>query len=514
VALAASVSLPAACGGGAEEAIAADEAALVYAVPNQFIAKQYTELLGRAPSPAEWSADVAGFQGTGCDAAALRAFAEDVLGSAEYQGLGYTNEEKLLTLYRAVLNREPDPGGYGYWLGVLNGGFPFTAVAGYFFDGAEFGALVPSMCAEGSYGFSGVAMAIPVGTGGFSGGTGAALQQLLDQAPPGSTVTLAPRSLTTVTQTLVVPPGVRLATAGCGSRARYASMGRLVRGSLFEGPIVQLEPGAALDRVWVSGQRQYLGFTNDATNIFVRSGAWGAVVHARSDTPAGWSALFLHGSAEQGIPCSRVDIRDNLVTGYTSRHTLAEGGGWSDGISTACEDAVVTVNDIVDPSDVGIVVFRAHPANQASLVAGNRILSAGVSAYGALVFDPLFAGPVPGFVGAEFSYNELWTGTSTHFDIGVAVGTRAWFHFDPRGSVDGHGGRVISNSTGGVPARLHTGIAVDGMVDAVIEGNAIVRTPVAVSACPSVDVGVHAADGHATPVPGAVPATFHSCIGH
>ncbi|HEX3947341.1 MAG TPA: hypothetical protein VHW47_06525, partial [Acidimicrobiales bacterium] len=86
------------------------------AVPYQYVAKAYTELLGRAPTPSEWAAAVRYFRQAGCSAGSLRRFGDRLVTSKEYR-LDYpvgprTAGAIVLTLYRFVLNREPDPTGY------------------------------------------------------------------------------------------------------------------------------------------------------------------------------------------------------------------------------------------------------------------------------------------------------------------------------------------------------------------------------------------------------------------
>ena len=62
------------------------------------------------------------------------------------------------------------------------------------------------------------------------------------------------------------------------------------------------------------------------------------------------------------------------------------------------------------------------------------IVSAGNSAFGGLGFDPLYSPQYPAsphFTGASISNNSLWSSPTTHFVIGLAVGSRPWFGMDP-----------------------------------------------------------------------------------
>ncbi len=492
------------------------------AVPGQFIAKMYTEALGRGPDPSGWQNRVDSFTSSGCSQAKLKEHGHAFYTSAEYEGLGYDNTEKLLTLYRGVLNREPDANGFTYWLNLLNQGNAFSTLVDVFFDSSEFSSLVNRICAgthpEG-YGWSAQpVLTLPTNGSGFTGGTGAQLQSLLNAATPGSTVYLAPRAVVRASEEIVVPSGVTLATTGLPDRSRYARMGRVVRTALFAKALIRLEPGAKLRSVWVTGQRPVVGVSVEAANIFLRSGTGGLVQNCRSDGAAGWSALVLHGSANTGIACNGVTVSGLLTTSYSSPHSNADNvnnatGGWSDGISNACEDATITNNHIVDPTDVGIVLFRASPA-QKSRVYENMIVAAGVSAYGAIAVDPLYEVASASFVGMSIENNQFWSSPTTHFDIGIPVGTMGWF-FDTGTATVGNGGSVRGNTTAGIRTRMDAGITIDGMTNVTVQANTLVRDAVETSNCPTGDVLAHTNGGHTSgSIQAYSEAVAHSCIGH
>src|ERR1700754_1650284 len=80
-------------------------------VPYQFVARVATEGLGRAPSQATWESARAFFGEHGCGAASLAQWARDTFTGDAYAGRGYDAQERTLTLYQAVLARDPDPDG-------------------------------------------------------------------------------------------------------------------------------------------------------------------------------------------------------------------------------------------------------------------------------------------------------------------------------------------------------------------------------------------------------------------
>jgi hypothetical protein len=90
------------------------------AVPGQYIAKLYTEGLGRAPDPSGWFWRNLYFAQQGCNVTTLYNQAVEVFTSAEFRGLGYDNAEKILAIYRGVLSREPDPSGFNSRKAILD----------------------------------------------------------------------------------------------------------------------------------------------------------------------------------------------------------------------------------------------------------------------------------------------------------------------------------------------------------------------------------------------------------
>ena len=291
----------------------------------------------------------------------------------------------------------------------------------------------------------------------------------------------------------------------------YALMGRLVRSSIFR-ELVLLEPGAKLLNVWVDGQRGAVGgFNHDAINILLNSGSNTQVRDSVISNTTGWSNLVA--GSDPSTPCTSNIISGNLVTVYNSDHF---DGTWSDCLSIPCGDALVENNQIVDATDGAIVIFGGGAGAQSSIARTNVILSAGNSAYGALIFEPQFpdVGPAPrDFSGATFTNNLIWTAPNTHLDFAVAVGTQAWWH--DLGAFNGVGASVTDNSSGTLTLRCNSGIAVDGMLEATVQGNTFAIELVEVSACPSVQVGADLSNGHASGnLQTFVQTAFHGCIGH
>ncbi len=453
-------------------------------IPYQFVTKGYTELLGRAPTPAEWTAGVAFFSTHGCTADSLRQFGDRLVGSAEYRRDyppsrdGADTGAIVLTLYRFVLNREPDPVGYLYNRNLLDSGriTPLQA-ADDLYSTAEFTDLdVPAICnpTNPSYyeGQPGNWSGYPAMETPDSGSPGpdfpeALVQEALNNRSThgGGTFALTARTVVGLDTTLVVPGNVTLATVGDPDPDRYAEMAELVRLPDFtELPgysgmeLVRLEPGAKLEHIWVDGQRD----APDPNNFLVfdvrmLGGAGTTVAHDRIGNTDGASSLESD-DGDSNVPgaeaCAHNVVADNLVESYSSSHVAAPGEPdtdhpQADGLGIYCTDTKVFDNALVDISDTGIVLFdgasfRTASPPQLSQVYDNTIVSAGNSYSFAIATDPSYSladgttpgGDPPGRITRFFAQdgrnawihtNVMWSGTRTHFDVLLSSGSHDLF---------------------------------------------------------------------------------------
>jgi Domain of unknown function (DUF4214) len=500
-------------------------------VPAQWIAKAYTEGLGRAPDPTGWANMIAFFQSNGCSASTLAQKGEQIYTSSEFNGLAYDNAARLLALYRGALNREPDSSGYNFYLNRLNSGTSWTTVVDDIFTSSEFTGDAATFCTQGPYYFGGgAAITIPLGQGCsgqfcFTGGTQSQLQNMLDSAPPGTTVMLAQQVVVSITSTVTVgpptrtvglniPAGVTLTTAGQPGPNKYAEMGRLVRGQTFGDSgtstagavaVVEVESGAKLTNVWVDGQRKDRTDSQSATtNVETAGGSGTTVSNDRLSDATGFTNLHALGTAE-GASCSSTTITGNLSTQYATDHV--DTGDWSDGLSVACENATVTGNTVIDATDVSIVLFRACPADQKSTVANNTILNAGNSAFGGIVADPLTHPTCgPNFAGSSVNGNTLTTGPTASYGIGLSLGTAAWFSNPNIGT----GASFTNNSLTG---NVTEGLTVSGMLNVTATGNTLNLTlGQHTKSCPEGEIVVDPQRGSGTIQQPITNATVLSCI--
>ncbi len=451
--------------------------------PAQYVTKLYTEALGRAPDQAAWRHLIDYYNAAGCNLTALTQHGQVILTSPEFEGLGYDRDERILASFRTILNREITPPEQAAWRNWLEQGNRFPAMVDVLYGSGEFQALSQQICnsQQSNYGFGNVPASalLPTGTG-FTGSL-AELQAALDRAIPGSTLYLAPHTLITATQTLRVPSGVTLATTHLPRPNQYLKMARIARSGNWKGATIDLLPGARLVSIWVDGQRGLLPNRYDRPSINVRmlSGENTSVINSRISESLGATGIELFGTAT-GVICQRNWVMGNLITTYTSSHSSGE---WSDGISVACENAIVAGNTVIDATDVGIILFNPNPIAsdiaQTSQVFDNTIIQAGNSAYGGIAIDafahPTMAGDPPGipgfsFAGSMFRDNTIWTSQRVHLDIAIAAGTRAWFG---NRSYNGTGGKFWRNTTSELSITAGSGIVVSGLLNTAVIDNTL-----------------------------------------
>jgi hypothetical protein len=366
-------------------------------VPAQFVAKMYTEALGRAPDQLGWGGYSDYFRSAGCNAKQLSLVGQLFYTSPEFLSDYTDNEAKVLTLYRGALNRDADQSGFAYYVSLLNAGVPWVSVVHVIFRSAEFIRDAPVICSAKApdYGFGAQVPPTPTpGDKGFTG-TESQLQALLSGASSGSTIYLAQKAVIPLTATLVIPTGVSLRTYGKPTPHSYALMGRLVRATTFDGPSIGIQGAGTLTNVWVDGQRNVLGYhkvsggAGDNANVVTLSGSNTLVSSNKLSDPQGGTNFFSVGGYV-GTPCSNQIVGGNLVTAYSSIHGFSKN---ADGLTISCEGLDVENNEIVDVSDIGVVLFAAPGIAQRSRIANNTIVSAGLSTNAAISADPSTGNP-------------------------------------------------------------------------------------------------------------------------
>lgn len=512
-------------------------------VPTQYLAKLYTEALGRAPDQIGWKNFVAALTSGGCSVRQLAFLGIDsgaFFDSREFLAANPDPQSQVIALYRAILNRDPDATGFSTNYAALVAGASIESVAYSLYTSTEFATLANAICGVGqttynpdySFGTTPAFYTTPLSSGitNYSDLTnalttaGAAYISTQQQ----QTVTLAQAALIPIPATLTIPSGVTLQTYGNPLPSNYTQMARLVRVTAFPSQVVWVNGGAILQNIWIDGQSSILGFAQEA-NVETLGGTGTKILNNKSSAPLGGSN-FLSLGVTTGNTCINQTISGNLLTGYTTQHGYSSTAN-ADGMTMYCENLTISNNSIVDMSDIGIVIMgtAVSGTTQASTVTNNTIISAGVSTNAPIGVDQitghLLTGVVdsngnntpgtgqqlPCFAGTVFSGNTFWTGQYTTFDFGLMLGARPWFA-SPRlhdstctGAQNGLGPSFTNNGTGMLSANVKEGIEVDGFMNVTVTNdgtNALNVTPsstlfpsgVPAHGCPVTNVEMQAGD--------------------
>ena len=232
------------------------------AAPSQFIAKIYSEALGRAPQSKEWQRWTDHFAKSQCQRTDLEAVLAEIFSAPEYTEKNYETNEMLLTLYRTILSREPEKEGFSFHLARKS---KLADAVRDFARSPEFKGLAKSICEDAAYRSDWArSQAIDIGGGVWSQTQVSACLQ------KNKICTLPPRTVVFLKSTLKIPAGHTLMTAGNPNRRRYARQARRVRDAVF-GHLVEVGVGAQLKNVWLSGQRQLFGSRDEVPVDGVRA---------------------------------------------------------------------------------------------------------------------------------------------------------------------------------------------------------------------------------------------------
>jgi hypothetical protein len=532
-------------------------------VPDQWLAKLYTEVLGCAPDQANYAAYDTFIRTQGCGLSTLRTVALAFLTSREFlESRSYTFAQRLLILWRAGRESEPDRAHYDRLLAALNAGTAhWDDVVRSFFDPVGFGLEIPRLCSAQLFGWNAHTPVIDIPTshtGAFGDGTGAQLQQLLDRAAPGQTVSLEQGAVVRVGSELRIPPGVTLETVGAPAPADYAAMARLVRTSANGQPVVAVSSGSSLSDVWVDGQRsnQTVGMDHDSIDVEVLGGTGSTVRNDRIDNTAGWSNMVVDETGPDRLPCQNVSIEGNLIDGYSTKfHWYETTGlidgrldtgtvmgqvknfqkgqfqvsstfGFADGISNQCQDSHIAHNQIVDATDVSIVLFgageptKAGTNDQRSVVEDNTVVNAGNSGWASMTVDPLFPSNLfADFAGATIRQNLVWTSPNAFLLLIAGIGTKPWFG---NNNAFGYGAvRYVDNTSGSARINTQMAIAVSRMSGAIVQGNTLLARLAFADLCPlGPYIGVDQSSGSSVQSPNStvdfgsfpIPSASQGCL--
>jgi len=104
----------------------------------EFVKRMYANVLLRAPDTVGYNFWVGQLNNGKMPRAQV---ALEFLDSAEFQNLAVSqNRVDVSLLYFDMLRRDPDAGGFSWWVGVLNAGVPLTSVIDGFLMSSEYQA--------------------------------------------------------------------------------------------------------------------------------------------------------------------------------------------------------------------------------------------------------------------------------------------------------------------------------------------------------------------------------------
>jgi hypothetical protein len=119
--------------------------------PSAYVNNLYSQAFGRAIDGPAASHLKSTFGSSGCNGTTLANTARAVFQSSEFARESYRNDGAngvIHRIYLGALRRNPDPSGYSYWLGKLNGGATRATVATGIINGSAsaFNSLAGSVC--------------------------------------------------------------------------------------------------------------------------------------------------------------------------------------------------------------------------------------------------------------------------------------------------------------------------------------------------------------------------------
>lgn len=454
--------------------------------PDQYCAVLLSEVLGRGPDPylQDWATKMQRAQSNGSSLTAWKDYIKEHFLSQEFNNLNYTNEQKIFVIYRAVLLRDPDVGGFNNYVNILNQGYSISYVLDAIMNSSEFinsrFQYIISLDQKDPFIWSG---ANPIYNSTNYNRSETELRNLLNSAQYGDVIELRESERISITSKIVIPPGVTLRTSGNLNRYQYAKMARLVRMARFDGPVIELRQGAKLESIWIDGKKEYHYWHAVGEELVM---AYGnnipylptIVTKCKLSEPTGWTAIKAQNynwAEAEGY----VIITNNIVTAYNSRWDSSTW--WSDGISVGATRVLVQYNFVIDATDVGIVLFGNDRLGQKSIIRDNYVSSPANNCFAAIGVDPghiiTIDGTTYGTTGNPINYNgcqiknnAILTGRYSFFQIGVSNGIRSWGGID---RASGTGVLVEGNSFGLQASNSNFGISItnSGIFNTYVTGN-------------------------------------------
>lgn len=286
--------------------------------------------------------------------------------------------------------------------------------------------------------------------------SGLALQQCINNTPPGGTLEIPVATYGMATQVIINKPmtlrtrGTNGSTQNCTELAcatLKATPSFNVNGGGFL--VVENTSGVTIDHLVLDGNRGARLGTTAASQCAAGQNRWG--FNARMSNCS--SCRFTRNVSRNALCGTALEfsgddatITDNIVSNNGQN---AQNGMWADGLTIHYADrATVTGNTLSDNSDVALILGGARSA----YVAHNTIRQFGQVTFAGLMLDNFNGGTHGDFTGTVVTQNTVECGSyNCHF--GINLGPHAWYL-----SANILGGSVYGNTV----TNARQGINVDG----------------------------------------------------
>ncbi len=273
----------------------------------------------------------------------------------------------------------------------------------------------------------------------------ASLQDVLDRAPAGARVLLAPARYV-LTRPLAIRTRVELATQGapdCAAGGCAVLALRMAGARPGERAITVTAGGTVLDHLVVEGDRADPARDDAQTCAGPRRPSMGGLGITAAN-------VAIHDVTITGVSCYSATVADAGVRGLHFEHNRVIGNGthdaramWADGLTvTDGADDVIRGNLFRNDTDVALVLGGCRGCQ----VVDNRIEQTDAAAFAGLLVHawPATSGD---YTGTVVSGNTIDCGPDKLCGVGLGVGGRAWYISPTSGGVIA-GNRIVGAAIG------------------------------------------------------------------
>ena len=261
----------------------------------------------------------------------------------------------------------------------------------------------------------------------------------------------------------------RLFTTGYPSNDNQKALVKVPNGATYTTPVIQAysSRNVQIRNIRVDGNRAYNPY-NYSRALIAISGNYSLLDSVSATNTSGLSAI----AASDNPNCRGLRITNNFI-GNNGFHTPF--GQFANGIDVRCNNAYIAYNEIRNATDGAISFY----GGRYTVIEHNWVANDARSAFSGIIAATLYNGD---FTGAVVRNNLIETCCGQHFHVALAVGTHLWCDAgNPTGDCQTSSGVSFLNNQGS--GTYGFGIVVDGMNNAVVQGNNLVMTQWLPQAC-------------------------------